>query len=118
MEPHQLATLRLPQILFWNLNHFLVLEGFERERAYLNDPAAGRRSVSAPEFDSSFSGVVLTFEPAAGFERGGQEPRLRHPLRIRLVGSEYALVYVVLASLLLAIPGAPVTTFPPVPVDA
>ena len=42
----------LPAILFWNSNHFVVLEGFdERGAAYINDPALGPRLVSAAELD-------------------------------------------------------------------
>src|SRR5579871_6288453 len=45
-EPAQLTELRLPAIIHWNLDHFLVLNGFGKERVYLNDPAVGPRSVS------------------------------------------------------------------------
>ena len=69
-----------PLILFWNFNHFLVLEGFEGERVYLSDPASGRRTVAWEEFSSSFTGVVLECTPGAGFERGGSEPSLYHQL--------------------------------------
>jgi ATP-binding cassette subfamily B protein len=68
----------LPAVLFWNFNHFLVLEGFEHNKAYLSDPASGRRSVTWEEFQSSFTGVVLELKPGPMFERGGRDPSLYH----------------------------------------
>ena len=37
-EPATLHDLPMPCIIHWNFNHFVVLEGFDGERAYLNDP--------------------------------------------------------------------------------
>lgn len=68
----------VPVVLFWNFNHFLVLEGFEHDKAYLSDPASGRRSVTWEEFQTSFTGVVLEFKPGEGFLRGGSDPSLYH----------------------------------------
>jgi ATP-binding cassette subfamily B protein len=67
---------QFPCILFWNFNHFLVLEGFERTQAYLSDPASGRRNVDWEEFQTSFTGVVLELRPGADFVPGGKEPGL------------------------------------------
>src|SRR5687767_16041223 len=73
-EPADLRTMRMPAIVFWNFNHFVVLEGFRGNRVYLNDPASGPRTVSAEEFDQSFTGVVLVFEPGPQFAPAGRPP--------------------------------------------
>lgn len=100
-----LSELQLPVILFWSFEHFLVLEGFTRHYAYLNDPALGRRRVSFEEFDGDFTGVVLTFAPGPDFQRSGHKPGIWHPLRKRLDRCGSAVGYAVLAGLLLVIPG-------------
>jgi NHLM bacteriocin system ABC transporter peptidase/ATP-binding protein len=116
-EPDDLKALPLPLIVFWNFNHFLVVEGFKRGRVYLNDPATGPRVVSEEEFDEAFTGIALVFEPGPEFEPGGKKRSMREALRRRLKGSETALVYVVLASLALVIPGLLIPVFTKVFVD-
>ena len=85
-EPAELASLPLPAIVFWNFNHFVVLEGFHGGRAHLNDPALGRRVVDAAEFDQAFTGVVLTFERGPDFEPGGKPPSVLRSLARHLEG--------------------------------
>ena len=116
-QPEGLASLPLPVVVFWNFNHFVVVEGLSRGRVYLNDPAVGPRVVSEAEFEESFTGIVLVFEPGTDFERGGARPSLWAALRRRLQGSEIGLLYVVLASLALAVIGLIVPLFAKVFVD-
>ncbi|HEX4331310.1 MAG TPA: NHLP family bacteriocin export ABC transporter peptidase/permease/ATPase subunit [Usitatibacter sp.] len=104
-EPHDLAALPMPAVVFWNFNHFVVLEGFERGRAWLNDPARGRRSVDAAEFDQAFTGVVLTFETGPQFERGGEPPSVARSLRRYLAGFRVAVAGAFFLGLVLVIPG-------------
>ncbi|MFM7447303.1 MAG: NHLP family bacteriocin export ABC transporter peptidase/permease/ATPase subunit [Leptolyngbyaceae cyanobacterium] len=106
-----LRKLPCPYIVFWNFNHFLVVEGFDQRQVYLNDPATGPRSVSLEEFDQSYTGVVLVFEPGPEFKPGGQRPNLLLALWSRLRGSLGALTYCVVAGLLLVIPGLAIPAF-------
>lgn len=117
MEIHELGEIRLPCVLFWNFNHFVVLEGFRRRRAYLNDPAFGRKTVSDEEFDRGMSGIVLTFEPLKEFQRGGRRPSMIAALAGRLRGIRMAVSFCVLAGLGLVIPGLAIPTFSKIFVD-
>lgn len=106
-----------PFIVFWNFNHFLVVEGFRKGTVYLNDPAAGPRTVSEREFDEAFTGVVLVMEPGPEFKREGAESSTLLALHNRLRGSEGALLYCVIAGLLLVLPGLAIPVFTQVFVD-
>ena len=111
------AGVRCPAILFWNFNHFLVLEGFGRDRVFLNDPASGPRDVSYGEFTAAFTGTLLELEPGPGFKTGGRRVGWIGAMRERLRGSEKALLYVVLVSLALVLPGLVVPVFSQIFVD-
>lgn len=93
-----------PCIIFWNFNHFLVLEGFEHGRAYLSDPAFGRRSVDWEEFQTSFTGIVLELLPGAGFSPGGRDPSLYRWVPSLLAPYRSLLPWLALVSLFGALP--------------
>ncbi|MFK4185481.1 NHLP family bacteriocin export ABC transporter peptidase/permease/ATPase subunit [Streptomyces sparsogenes] len=112
MEPEALAEVQAPAILFWRFNHYVVYDGmgrrFGRPGVHINDPDRGRRFVPAEEFDTSFTGVVLVFEPEESFRRGGRRPGVLGALPPRLRGTTGTLVASLLASLLLVAVGAAV----------
>ncbi len=116
-EPAQLKSLSLPVIVFWNFNHFVVIEGFDEKRWYLNDPACGPTFVTNQEFDESFTGVVLTFEPGPDYEKGGEKPKLRSSLQRRARGAATPLTYAIIAGLALVVPGLVIPTFTKIFVD-
>lgn len=110
-EPADLKSMTLPVIVFWNFNHFLVVEGFKGGRVFLNDPASGPRTVTEEEFDQSFTGVVLAIEPGPDFQPSGQPRSMLASLKSRLPLSEPALAYLILAGLALVIPGLVLPVF-------
>jgi NHLM bacteriocin system ABC transporter peptidase/ATP-binding protein len=116
-EPENLRTMSLPMVVFWNFNHYLVVEGFRNGKVYLNDPAAGKRVVSDEEFDLSFTGVALTFELGAEFKKGGQPQSVLAALKRRFVGLNDAIAYLVLVGVALVLPGLVVPVFSSVFID-
>ncbi|MBD2069523.1 NHLP family bacteriocin export ABC transporter peptidase/permease/ATPase subunit [Leptolyngbya sp. FACHB-671] len=117
LEVDQLTALQPPYIVFWNFNHFLVVEGYSKQRVYLNDPATGPRSVSWQEFDDSYTGVVLLLKLGPNFTKGGQKPSLVAALRERLGGAIGAVVYCIAAGFLLTLTGMAIPVFSQVFVD-
>jgi NHLM bacteriocin system ABC transporter peptidase/ATP-binding protein len=105
MEIEELPTLKLPFIVFWNFNHFVVVEGFDKKYFYLNDPAIGHRKVSHEEFSRSFTGVTLTFQPNADFRKAGTKPDVVRSLRNKMNGLRSSIIFLVICSLFLIIPG-------------
>ena len=116
-ELDSLQEFKPPYIVFWNFNHFLVVEGFGKERVYLNDPATGPRSVSMQEFDEAYTGVVLVLETGNEFKTGGRKPSLILALIERLKSSFAAIVYCIFAGFLLVIPGLVIPVFNQIFID-
>ncbi|MBD2525522.1 NHLP family bacteriocin export ABC transporter peptidase/permease/ATPase subunit [Nostoc sp. FACHB-133] len=113
----KVTATRLPYIAFWNFNHFLVVEGYSKKRVYLNDPASGRRTVSWEEFDRAYTGVVLTMEPGADFQKGGKKNHIISALTTRLQNSRVTILFCLLAGLLLTLPRLAVPAFAQVFID-
>ena len=87
-----------PCIIHWGFNHFVVLCGFRRGKAVLNDPARGRVEVSLKEFDEQFTGVVITIEPGEKFKPSGKKRSVFSYAKDRLAGSSTAVIFVVLTT--------------------
>jgi len=94
-----------PCIIHWNFNHFIVLDGFRGNRAYLNDPAAGTYSVSMEEFDDNFTGICLFFEPGEKFCPAGSPASILSFAKKRLKGSAAVAFFVILTTMLISFSG-------------
>jgi NHLM bacteriocin system ABC transporter peptidase/ATP-binding protein len=110
-EAAELPKLKMPFMVFWNFNHFVVVEGFADGMAYLNDPASGRRQVRADDFAAAFTGVVLTFEPGADFKTGGATGGLLQAMLARMASDRPALIFAALAGLFMVVPGMVIPVF-------
>ncbi|HLZ62649.1 MAG TPA: peptidase domain-containing ABC transporter [Ktedonosporobacter sp.] len=103
LQQHDLSTMRLPAIVHWEFNHFLVVESWSRGSVRVVDPAGGRRRLTPAEFDAGFTGVVILLEPGASFQRckGSSRSSIRHYLAQYVRLAPMVLVQVVCLSLLI-----------------
>lgn len=117
LELEDVFEVNSPAIIFWEFNHFLVLEGFGKHCVYLNDPSMGPRSVSYEEFDEGYIGIALLFEPTEEFKTGGKPPSISKELFKRLKSVPSPLIYLFLAGIGLLIPGLALPGFTRIFVD-
>jgi ATP-binding cassette, subfamily C, bacterial len=105
VELEDIAHVPPPFIVFWEFSHYLVVEGFGKNRVYLNDPASGPRAISYEEFDDGYTGIVITFEPKEKFKKSEKPPKLIANLKERLKSVKMPLLFIFLCGLGLLFPG-------------
>lgn len=98
-------TLPVPAIIHWNFNHFVVLNGFKKNKAVINDPARGTVEVPLDEFDSAFTGIIVCFEPTEDFVADGKKKSVWSFAKARLKGTLVPFIFVVLTGLLVTFIG-------------
>lgn len=103
LEPEQLGQLKLPAILHWEMDHFVVLTRVCRGGdLVLHDPASGLRRVSAAEASRRFTGVALEASPTSQFKRRDEHAKLRLvDLLGTLRGFGFPIMQILILSLLL-----------------
>src|SRR5438874_156629 len=69
LQQNDFRFVKLPAIVHWEFNHFLVVERWSRKRVDVVDPARGRCRLTHDEFDAGFTGVVITLEPGVALDR-------------------------------------------------
>ena len=90
----------LPCIIHWNFNHFVVLNGFRGNYAWINDPAKGEVRIPIEEFDSAFTGICLQIVPGQDFVPSGKRRSTLAFARNRLKGATAAVAFVLLSTVI------------------
>ena len=106
-----------PAILFWEFNHFLVFEGFIGDKIALNDPALGPRKVSLSDFETSYTGIVLTLTPGEDFIQDGQAPTVWPIVWRRLFTEPGGALFILLSGLMLILPQLVMPIFSQIYID-
>lgn len=104
-ELDMVQDISFPAIIHWNFNHFVVLCGFTKKGAVINDPARGRVTVSMKEFDQAFTGVVIMFEKNDDFEAGGEKHSVMNFAKKRLRGTRSAIIFVFITTVFVTVVG-------------
>jgi len=99
-----LAQLKLPAILHWDMNHFVVLTKVAGDRITVNDPARGRRVLKLAEVSDHYTGVAMELTPATGFAPRDEREKISAWQLVKTAkGLRGAIVQVLLLSLVLEI---------------
>lgn len=99
---HQLAGLKVPAILHWDLNHFVVLEKVGNTHADIVDPARGRVKLPVEEVSKHYTGIALELVPTQAFVFGAEvDPVSFSDLWSRIQGIGKSMTAVFFASVLL-----------------
>ncbi|MDO4248625.1 MAG: peptidase domain-containing ABC transporter [Neisseria sp.] len=97
LELDELGNLRLPCILHWDLNHFVVLKSVAAEHIVVMDPATGLRKVKMSEVSRKFTGVALEMWPNTQFEEKKNEQQIKIlPMLKGITGLRRSLVQLLL----------------------
>ena len=72
-----LDQVKLPCILHWQMNHFVVLAEVSGGQYVVHDPAIGVRTYTREEMSGSFTGVALELSPTSAFTPRDQRRRMR-----------------------------------------
>ena len=117
LDTQEIKQITLPSIIHWNFNHFVVLEGFDKNYYYIRDPGSGPRKIDAKEFNTAFTGIALEFTPSSSFAKSGSKPDLLGALLKRAKGNEKDITYIAIAGLIAVFPGLVVPFFSKIFID-
>ncbi len=88
-----------PCIIHWEYNHFVVLCGFKGNKVCINDPSRGTVYIPYQEFEKSYTGIALLFEPEKSFEKGGKRKSILGFAMKRLQDAKAAVIFTVAITL-------------------
>ncbi|GAB2878320.1 peptidase domain-containing ABC transporter [Pseudoduganella ginsengisoli] len=109
LELAEITELRLPAILHWDMNHFVVLAKIKRNvlgalTLVILDPAIGERRIAVDDAASHFTGVALELAPNPDFfERKVSKRIALSQLTGKIIGLRRAIVQALLFALILQI---------------
>lgn len=67
LDLDEIKQLRVPCVLHWDMNHFVVLKRVTWNSIVVHDPARGARTLSFRAASDHFTGVALELTPCASF---------------------------------------------------
>lgn len=102
---------KFPCIIWWNYNHFMVLDGFIDDKAVVNDPAMGRVTLSKEEFESSYCNLCIQLTPGENFVPGGKPRSVLAFFRDSIRGGEKDFALIMLTAGLGVLIGVAIPAF-------
>jgi len=97
-----LEGLKVPCILHWNMNHYVVLEEVRNNKALIHNPEGRSSTMTLEEVSKHFTGVALELRPSSNFVSERQRTRLKlSQLWTRMSGIKRAITQTIVLTLIL-----------------
>jgi ABC-type bacteriocin/lantibiotic exporter with double-glycine peptidase domain len=112
-----LYNLPLPLIAHWSFRHYLVIEGFSREKVFLNDPSLGPYTISYEELNRAFTGVAVVFAPGVNFKKSGRPKSMTEVVLGMIKQAKIPFGFAFLTGLCLVVTGLAVPAFTQIFID-
>lgn len=77
LDLDEIKQLKLPCILHWGMNHYVVLTRIKRSTFVVHDPALGKRMIGLQEMSNHFTGIAMELWPGSNFQQERVKSRLR-----------------------------------------
>ncbi|WP_263795275.1 peptidase domain-containing ABC transporter [Klebsiella oxytoca] len=77
LDINELNQLKLPCIIHWGMNHYVVLTKVRKSSFIVHDPALGKRIIGMQEMSNYFTGIALELWPDQNFQQEEVKSRLR-----------------------------------------
>ena len=104
LDLEHLPQLKLPCVLHWDMNHFVVLKKVGKNAVVIHDPGLGERRYTLEELAKHFTGVALELSPNKEFKAEDKRVNLKlSDFWGAITGLKSALIKVFVFSLLLQV---------------
>jgi ATP-binding cassette subfamily B protein RaxB len=104
LDMQDIGDLKLPCVLHWNLNHFVVLKSVNASHAVVHDPGVGERKLPLADFAKHFTGIALELTPTEGFKKQEETQKFSMlSLMGRVIGLKHGLSQILVLGLALQV---------------
>lgn len=102
LDIDEINRLKMPAVLHWDMNHFVVLKKVHKKKIVIHDPAVGVRDVTFNDLGKHFTGVALELTPTKNFKREDETKKFKiSHLWSSAVGLKRGIIQLLLLSLVL-----------------
>ena len=77
LDLNEIKQLKLPCIIHWEMNHYVVLTKVCKSSYIIHDPSLGKRIIGLQEMSNHFTGIALELWPDQNFQQKKVKSRLR-----------------------------------------
>lgn len=77
LDLDEIHQLKLPCVIHWGMNHYVVLTKLRRSSFVVHDPALGKRIIGIQEMSNNFTGIAMELWPDQNFQQEKAKSRLR-----------------------------------------